>query len=143
MESAAAVIGNDYEFALMSQKTGKSEAVLQAIAPVTIVTRGEQGSTVLERGKPPVDVPVAPISSMVDPTGAGDAYLGGLVFGMARGLPWPIAGRIGAVAAAYAIEVRGCQQHRYTTAEFLARYRASFGSADDVARALTARAAPG
>ena len=60
MESASAVIGNDYEFALMSQKTGKSEAVLQSIAPVTIVTRGEQGSTVLERGKPPVDVPVAP-----------------------------------------------------------------------------------
>ena len=65
MESAAAVVGNDYEFALMSQKTGKSEAVLQCIAPVTIVTRGEQGSTVLERGRPPVDVPVAPIKALV------------------------------------------------------------------------------
>ncbi len=136
MESAAAVIGNDYEFALMSQKTAKSEAVLQSIAPVTVVTRGEQGSTVLERGRSPVDVPVAPISSLVDPTGAGDAYLGGLVYGMARGLPWPVAGRIGAVAAAYAIEVRGCQEHRYTKGEFVARYRAAFGSSDEVAAAL-------
>jgi adenosine kinase len=136
MESAAAVIGNDYEFALMSQKTGKSEAVLQSIAPVTIVTRGEQGSTVLERGKGPVDVPVAPIKALVDPTGAGDAYLGGLVFGMARKLPWPVAGRIGAVAAAYAIEVRGCQEHRFTHAEFVARYSSAFGNADEVAAAL-------
>jgi adenosine kinase len=136
MESASAVIGNDYEFALMSQKTGKSEAVLQSIAPVTIVTRGEQGSTVLERGKPPVDVPVAPIKALVDPTGAGDAYLGGLVFGMARKLPWQVAGRIGAVAAAYAIEVRGCQEHRFTHAEFVGRYKAAFGSADEVAAVL-------
>jgi len=136
MESAAVVVGNDYEFALMSQKTGRSEAVLQSIAPVTIVTRGEQGSTVLERGKAPVDVPVAPISKLVDPTGAGDAYLGGLVYGMARGLPWPMAGRIGSVAATYAIEVRGCQEHRFTRGEFLARYRSAFGDAPDVAAAL-------
>jgi adenosine kinase len=136
MESATAVIGNDYEFGLMSQKTGKSEAVLQSIAPVTIVTRGDQGSTVMERGKAPVDVPVAPIKGLVDPTGAGDAYLGGLVFGMARKLSWPVAGRIGAVAAGYAIEVRGCQQHQFTHEEFVARYRAAFGNADEVAKAL-------
>jgi adenosine kinase len=103
---------------------------------VTIVTRGEQGSTVLERGKAPVDVPVAPIKALVDPTGAGDAYLGGLVFGMARKLPWPVVGGIGAVAAAYAIEVRGCQEHQFTHPEFVARYRAAFGNADAVAAAL-------
>jgi adenosine kinase len=83
-----------------------------------------------------VDVPVAPIKALVDPTGAGDAYLGGLVFGMARKLPWPVAGRIGAVAAAYAIEVRGCQEHRFTHAEFVARYSSAFGNADEVAAAL-------
>jgi adenosine kinase len=136
MESAAVVVGNDYEFALMSQKTGRSEAVLQSLAPVTVVTRGEQGSTVLQRGKVPLDVPVAPIRSLVDPTGAGDAYLGGLVYGMWKGLPWALAGRVGSVAAAYAIEVRGCQEHHYTPSQFLDRYREAFGEAPPVTAAL-------
>jgi adenosine kinase len=83
-----------------------------------------------------VDVPVAPISKLVDPTGAGDAYLGGLVYGMSRKLPWPLAGRMGAVAAAYAIEGRGCQEHRFTKAEFLARYRSAFGDSSEMAAAL-------
>ena len=136
MASAAVVVGNDYEFGLMAQKTERSEAELQSIAPVTVVTKGDQGSVVLERGKPPVEIPVAPIRTLVDPTGAGDAYLGGLVFGMARNLPWALAGRVAAVAAAYAIEVRGCQEHRYTHPQFLERYRSAFGDAPPVTAAL-------
>ena len=79
---------------------------------------------------------MATFSKLVDPTGAGDAYLRGLVYGISRKLPWPLAGRMAAVAAAYAIEVRGCQEHRYTRPEFLARYRATFGDAPEVAAAL-------
>lgn len=136
MASAAVVVGNDYEFGLMAQKTQRTEAALQSIAPVTVVTKGEQGSVVLERGKAPLEVPVASVRTLVDPTGAGDAYLGGLVFGMARKLPWALAGRVAAVAAAYAIEVRGCQEHRYTHPQFLERYRAAFGDSPAVAAAL-------
>jgi adenosine kinase len=136
MKTAAVVIGNDYEFGLMAQKTGQSEAALQAFAPVTVVTRGELGSTIVVRGQPPVEVPTAPIGKLVDPTGAGDAYLAGLVFGVARRVPWPIVGRVAALLAAYAIEQRGCQEHHFTRPEFLARYTKAFGQSQELERSF-------
>lgn len=138
MQTAAVVVGNDYEFGLMAQKTGKSESALQAVAPVTVVTRGELGSTILLRGQSPIDVPTAPIRALVDPTGAGDAYLAGLVFGAARKLPWPVVGRVAALTAAYAIEQRGCQEHHFTRPEFLARYETAFGPAEELLRTFSA-----
>jgi adenosine kinase len=136
MKTAAVVVGNDYEFGLMAQKTAQSEAALQAIAPVTVVTRGELGSSILVRGQAPIEVPSAPIQALVDPTGAGDAYLAGLVFGVARKLPWPIVGRVAALTAAYAIEQRGCQEHHFTRLEFLARYTSAFGGAQELTRSF-------
>jgi adenosine kinase len=136
MQSAALVIGNDYEFGLMAQKTGKSEAALQALAPVTVVTRGELGSTILVRDRAAIDIPTAPVRALVDPTGAGDAYLAGVVFGVATQLPWPVVGRLAALSAAYAIEQRGCQEHHFTTAEFVARYAAAFGPSDELRSSL-------
>ncbi len=136
MKTASVVIGNDYEFGLMAQKTGHSEAALQALAPVAVVTRGEIGSTILVRGQPPIDIPTAPIEALVDPTGAGDAYLAGLVFAVARRLSWPVAGRVAALAAAYALEQRGCQEHHYSRSDFIARYRKAFGVADELERGL-------
>ena len=65
---------------------------------------------------------------MKDPTGAGDAYLAGLALGIAHDLPLEVTGRVAALAAAYAIEQRGCQEHRYSRAEFAARYRDAFGA---------------
>ncbi len=132
LQGAAVLIGNDYEFAMMAEKTGKSEADLKAAVPIAVVTRGAQGSTLYadyaKRGEAgALQVPIAPLPSVVDPTGAGDAYLAGLVFGLARRLPHLVAGRVAAVAAAYAIEHRGCQEHRYTPAEFARRYSQAFG----------------
>jgi adenosine kinase len=138
MKTAAVVVGNDYEFGLMAQKTGHSEAALQAFAPVTVVTKGELGSTILIRGQTAVEVPTAPIGALVDPTGAGDAYLAGLVFGVARRLPWPTVGRVAALTAAYTIEQRGCQEHHFTRAEFLARYRKAFGASPELEHSLAA-----
>ncbi len=138
MKTASVVIGNDYEFGLMAQKTGHSEAALQALAPVAVVTRGELGSTILVRGQPPIDIPTAPIEALVDPTGAGDAYLAGLVFAVARRRPWAVAGGTAALAAAYALEQRGCQEHHYSPSDFIARYRKAFGPADELERGLAA-----
>lgn len=138
MKTAAVVVGNDYEFGLMAQKTGQSEAALQGVAPVTVVTRGELGSTILVRGQASVDVPTAPIRALVDPTGAGDAYLAGLVFGVARKLPWPMVGRVAALTAAYAVEQRGCQEHHFSRPDFLARYTSAFGPAEELARNFAA-----
>jgi adenosine kinase len=136
MKTAAVVVGNDYEFGLMAQKTGLSEAALQAFAPVTVVTRGELGSSILVRGQAPLEIPTAPIQALVDPTGAGDAYLAGLVFGVAHKLPWPVVGRVAALTAAYAIEQRGCQEHHFTRPAFVTRYTSAFGAAPELTRSF-------
>ena len=134
LTGASVLVGNDYEFGMMAQKTGKSEAELIASAPLTVVTRGEQGSTLYtsQTNGQGLHIPVAPIADVVDPTGAGDAYLGGLVFGLARRFPLEVTGRVAALAAAYAIEHRGGQEHTYTPAAFAERYAAAFGAAAEI-----------
>lgn len=132
LRGAAVLVGNDYEFAMMEQATGWSEAELIAAAPLTVLTRGGEGSLLHENtpgGRRVVPVPVAPVTDVVDPTGAGDAFLGGLVFGLARGLPLEVTGRVAALAASFAIEQRGCQEHSYTPAAFVTRYTSVFGHA--------------
>ena len=74
-------------------------------------------------------VPVFPPAQIVDPTGVGDAFRGGLLVGLVRGYPWGVTGRIGALAATYCLEHVGTMNHRYTVAEFAARYRENFGDA--------------
>jgi adenosine kinase len=129
LDGCAVAIGNDYEMGMMSRATGLTEEALIDLAPITIVTRGELGSRIHVRGKAPLEVPVAAPTQVVDPTGAGDAYLAGLAFGLSRQLPLPAVGRIAALAATYCIELKGCQEHRYTGAEFAARYQKAFGEA--------------
>jgi adenosine kinase len=129
LAGARVLLGNDYEFAMMARKLEISEAELIASTPITVVTRGEEGSIVYTsatNGKG-VHIPAAPVREVLDPTGAGDAYVAGLVFGIARDLPLEVSGRIAALAAAYAIENRGCQEHGYDPADFIARYTAAFG----------------
>lgn len=138
LAGARVLVGNDYEFAMMARSLGISEAELIASAPITVITRGAEGSTIYTgatngRG---IAIPPAPVPEVRDPTGAGDAYLGGLVFGIARDLPLETTGRVAALAAAYAIEQQGCQEHTYTMAEFAERYTAAFGP-DKAISALT------
>jgi adenosine kinase len=134
LTGASVLVGNDYEFAMMAQATGRSEAELIASTPLTVVTRGEQGSMLYtsQTNGQGLHIPVAPVSDVVDPTGAGDAYLGGLVFGLARGFPLAVTGRVAALAATFAIEQRGCQEHSYTPAAFAERYVAAFGAAPEI-----------
>ena len=92
-----------------------------------IVTKGELGSTVVT-SQESIDVPaVAPVR-IVDPTGVGDAYRGGLMKGIALGLPYETCAKIGSVAATYALEHLGGQSHAYTWEEFKRRYEAHFGA---------------
>ncbi len=131
LEGASVLVSNDYEFAMMSEKTGRSEEELIRSAPLTVVTRGEQGSMIYSSGET-LEIPVAPISEVVDPTGAGDAYLAGLVFGLAREFPLEVVGRVATLAAAFVIEQRGCQEHYYTPEVFAERYKCAFGSSPEV-----------
>jgi adenosine kinase len=132
LTGASVLISNEYEFDMMARKTGKSEEDLISSAKLSVITRGENGSTLYENGGERLDIPSAPISEVVDPTGAGDAYLAGLVFGIARGFSLEVTGRIAALAGAYAVEQGGPQEHRYTPADFAERYVNAFGPSPEV-----------
>lgn len=124
---ARIVICNDYEFELVRQKTGLREADVLGHADALIVTRGEKGSSVMTRdGR--VEVPSVKPHRVVDPTGVGDAYRGGLMKGLALNLSYDACARIGSVAATYALEHLGGQSHAYTWEEFTQRYEDHFGA---------------
>jgi adenosine kinase len=121
------VICNDYEFELIRQKTGFSEGDVLAESKALVITRGEDGSSVYLSSGERVDVAAVAPHRIVDPTGVGDAYRGGLMKGMALRLPFEICARMGSVAATYALEHLGGQSHSYTLDEFTGRYEHHFG----------------
>jgi adenosine kinase len=137
---ARILAGNDYEFGMMAEKLGITEADLQRRVPITVMTRGEAGS-VITVGDESFEIPAAKCKKVVDPTGAGDAYRSGLVLGYKLKLPWPVVGRLASLTGVYAVEQHGPQQHAYTLQEFVARYGESFGSSSDIG-ALLGRRAP-
>jgi adenosine kinase len=114
------VIVNDYEFELLRQKTGMSEAAVQDEVEVLVITRGEHGSTVLSRGTRH-DVAAVPPARIADPTGVGDAFRGGFMKGLATGASYEDCARLGSVAATYALEHLGGTSHAYTLEEFNTR----------------------
>lgn len=126
IDGAAIVICNDYEIELMKQKTGLDEDAMLRKAGALIVTRGENGSTI-RQGSAETSVPAVPPRSIVDPTGVGDAFRGGLLKGIAAGWSLEVGCRLGSVAATYALEHLGGQSHSYTWEEFRARYATHFG----------------
>ena len=123
--------GNDYEFGMLAEKLGTTEAQLQRSVPITVMTRGEAGS-VITVGDQEYEIPAAKPTKVADPTGAGDAFRSGFVLGYKRKLPWPVVGRLASLSAVYAVEQHGPQQHAYTLPEFAARYRENFGSSKEV-----------
>jgi adenosine kinase len=116
---------NDYEMSLIADKTGLTETDPALKDKIVVVTRGEKGATIYADGQR-YDIPVAPPKRMADPTGVGDAFRGGLLRGMAAGFGWDVAGRMGTLAATYCLEQTGPQNHAYTRAEFVQRYREHF-----------------
>jgi adenosine kinase len=127
VDGAAIVICNDYEFELLRQKTGFDQAAILARAGALIITRGEHGCVVYERAGRETAVPAVPPTRVVDPTGVGDAFRGGLMKGIAAGASLEESARIGAVAATYALEHLGGQSHAYSPQDFGERYEAQFG----------------
>jgi adenosine kinase len=124
---ATIVIVNDYELELLRQKTGLSEKDILGLAKVLVVTRGELGSAVITPDSWTDVAAVAP-HRIVDPTGVGDAYRGGLMKGLALGLAYDTCAKLGSVAATYALEHLGGLSHAYTWTEFRARYEEHFGA---------------
>ena len=134
LEGCDLLVVNEYEFEMMREKTGLSaEAIRAAPARACVVTLGAEGARVWEKGTLHAIPPVPP-RQMDDPTGVGDAFRAGLIKGLALGLSWDLVGRLGALAATYALEQPGPQSHHYTLAEFVVRFREHFddGGALDV-----------
>lgn len=131
LEGAEIVIGNDYEIALLIKRTGFSKKQLLEKAKILITTLGEKGS-LIETKQETINVGIAKPTKIVDPTGAGDAYIAGFVAGYLQSLALQICGQMGAVAAAYTIGYYGTQKHRFTTKEFNDRYRSTFGAYPNV-----------
>jgi len=124
---ARIVVCNAYEFQIIREKTGMDEAALLRTAEAVIITKGEEGATIALRDRVIANAPVVP-RAIVDPTGVGDAFRGGLMKGLAVGASYDVCGHLGSVAATYALEHMGGSSHSYTWPEFKARYEEHFGS---------------
>ncbi len=126
VEQASWVALNDYESQLLQERTGKTVEQLAGMVQAIVVTRGAEGSLVYADGTC-TEIPAAGIAAAVDPTGCGDAYRAGLLFGLINDLDWPTTGRVAALMGAIKVEHHGTQNHSFTMDEFTDRFKESFG----------------
>jgi adenosine kinase len=125
MEGAHFLFCNDYEYGLISKKTGWDLKHMLQHVEVVVVTRGKDGASLYTNGQEHT-IPTVPEREIIDPTGVGDAFRGGFLTGYSRGLDWVLCGEIGSLAAVYCLECRGTQSHAYTKDEFVGRFRKHF-----------------
>jgi adenosine kinase len=125
MEGAHFLFCNDYEFGLISKKTGWSLDQILDHVRVLLITRGKNGAD-LYTANDAVHIPTVPEDEIIDPTGVGDAFRGGFLTGYSRGFDWKLCGEIGSLAAVYCLEQRGPQSHNYTCSDFVNRFRRHF-----------------
>jgi adenosine kinase len=117
---------NDYEGQLLQERTGKKLPELAKLVRALIVTKGADGS-VIYHDAAETEVPPVRAAEVVDPTGCGDAYRGGLLYGLMQEMDWPTTGRLAALLGAVKIAYRGGQNHRLEREEILGRFRECFG----------------
>ncbi len=129
IEGAYLLVGNDYEIRMIMNSTGRSkEELLRMTRRGIITTLGAQGSLITEKGGPETAIPAVPVSQVVDPTGAGDAYRAGLIKGLLLEQPLAECARLGATCAAFCIEQAGTQEHSFTIDDFFRRHSSAFGN---------------
>lgn len=128
MELATYACFNDYEAKLASDRTGRSIEALAEKVDALIVTRGGEGSQIHTRDRR-YDIPCVRAAQVVDPTGCGDAYRAGLLYGIANGWDWQRTGQLASVMGTIKIEHRGGQNHTPSRDTIAGRYRDAFGVA--------------
>lgn len=128
VDQATWVAVNDYEGQLLSERTGWSVEEIAGQVDALIITRGGSGSTIYVEGKR-MDIPSVTPEAILDPTGCGDAYRAGLLFGITRGLSWEDTGRLASVLGAEKIAHRGTQNHQFTKKTLAQRFEVAFGHA--------------
>ena len=126
MNGAQVLFASDYELGMIMQKTGLSQEQILQLAPTIVVTFGGEGSNIISRDGQ-IKVAATPAKSLLDPTGAGDAYRAGFTKGMFWGLSVQSCGQLASCVAAYAVETYGTQTHKFTLAELAERYASVYG----------------
>ncbi len=121
------VAANDYEAKLLQERTGKTIEEISKMVKAVVVTRGAQGSLIYANGMPEA-IPAVEPEQVADPTGCGDAYRAGLLYGIANDFDWATAGRLASLLGSIKIAQRGAQNHQLSRDEVGVRYRAAFGS---------------
>lgn len=117
---------NDYEGKMLEEKTGSSLASIAQDVKALVLTVGAQGSIVFADGQKH-EIPVVKAAQILDPTGCGDAYRAGLLYGISKGWDWPSTGRLGALLGSIKIEHRGAQNHSFEAQEIVDRFKREFG----------------
>lgn len=128
IDMADYVATNDYEAKLLQERTGKTISELARSVKALIVTQGANGSLIHTGGRE-IAVPAVPAKKMVDPTGCGDAYRAGLLYGIASDFDWQTTGRLASLLGSLKIAERGPQNHQFTRESIAEHFREAFGSA--------------
>ncbi len=126
IDKASYVAVNDYESGLLVEKTGLGLEQIAQRVQALIVTRGAQGSRIHVDGDL-LEIPAVTAKQVVDPTGCGDAYRGGLLYGLQQGLDWPTTVRIATLCGSLKIAHPGTQNHGFTAESFAERFHETFG----------------
>lgn len=127
MQQATWAVFNDYESELMQNSTGLSLEELAAMVEALIITRGDKGSEIYTQGRT-IHIPTATPKAVLDPTGCGDAYRAGLLYGLMNEYSWEETGRIASLLGAIKIEHHGTQNHTFSMEDFKKRYYDNFGT---------------
>jgi adenosine kinase len=119
---------NDYEIELLMDRTGMTIPDIASRLDALIVTRGEKGSEIYTEGKR-IDIPAVPVGAEIDldPTGCGDAYRAGLLYGLTNELGWEKTGRLASLLGAIKIVNKGAQNHVFTPESIAEKFEAAFG----------------
>ncbi len=117
---------NEYEAKMLEEKTGQTLSEIAVNLKALIVTRGGAGSMIYANGKI-LDIPLVAAKEIVDPTGCGDSYRSGLLYGIQEGLDWETTGRLASLLGAIKIESRGPQNHQFDRTFIEIKYKESFG----------------
>jgi len=127
LDKATWLAVNDYEAQLVQERTGLSPHEMTELVDAVIITRGAKGSRIYTKGRE-IDIPPAQVTVAADPTGCGDAFRAGLLYGIMNGKDWETTGRIASLMGAIKIESHGTQNHGVLPEEFARRYRTNFGT---------------
>ena len=126
IELASYVTVNDYEAQVLLSRTAWTSAEVAAKVRAFIVTHGERGASIFADGQQ-YAIPAVPAEQVVDPTGCGDAFRGGLLYGIENGLDWETTGRLASLMGALKIARQGPQNHWLSREDIGNRFQSAFG----------------